>query len=135
MEHSAWVTILQACVPILVALVGIVPTIVSNRKETQKSIEALQKTLNDHIKEDENQNAKTKRYRILRFYDELCEGKVHSESHFEDIIEDIDEYEAYCEKHKDDFKNNRGQDAMKYIKEVFNKLKTSGKFLMHKEEE
>lgn len=88
MENSAisgWITILQACVPILVAIVGIVPTIVSNRKKTQKSIDELQSTLNNHIKEDEVQTAKNKRYRILRFYDELCEGKEHSESHFADF--------------------------------------------------
>ena len=60
MEISAWVTILQACVPILVAIVGIVPTIISNRKKTQKSIDELQSTLNNHIKEDEVQTAKNK---------------------------------------------------------------------------
>ena len=27
-----WISVLEACVPILVALVGIIPTIISNRK-------------------------------------------------------------------------------------------------------
>ena len=132
MGFESWLDVLKACVPIFVAIVGIVPTIVSNRKETQKSINAVQKTLNEHIKEDEEQTAKNKRYRILRFYDELCEGKEHSESHFEDILDDIADYEIYCEKHKDDFKNNRGKAAMDYIKETYHTLKEKGKFLTHK---
>ena len=131
MEHSAWITVLQACVPILVAIVGIVPTIISNRKKTQESITTLQNTLNAHIREDENQTAKNKRYRILRFYDELCEGKIHSESHFVDILDDIDDYTKYCDKHENEFKNHRGKAAMDYIRETYRKLKESGKFLTH----
>lgn len=131
MTIDNWVTVLQACVPILVAVVGIVPTIISNRKKTQKSIETLQNTLNAHIKEDEEQNAKTRRYRILRFYDELCAGIEHSESHFEDILDDCGEYEKYCEAHKDDFKNHRGESAIKYIDSTFKRLKETGKFLTH----
>ena len=77
-----WITLLQACAPILVALVGIIPTIISNRKKTQADIETLQKTLNSHIKNDEDDQARNKRYRILVFYDEICEGRKHSESHF-----------------------------------------------------
>lgn len=131
-----WITLLQACAPILVALVGIIPTIISNRKKTQETvklaqdgIEALQKTLNAHIREDENEKARNQRYRILRFYDEICEGRRHSESHFEDILDDISEYEKYCAKHTD-FKNNRGVIAMKEIEETYRKIKSKGGFLM-----
>lgn len=134
---QTWVSVLQACVPILVALVGIIPTIISNRKKTdatlkqmQDSIAAMQGTLDSHIKEDEDEKARSQRYRILMFYDEMCENKSHSESHFEDILEDIDEYEKYCDLHPD-FKNNRGKVAMEYITEVYKKLKKSGGFLTH----
>lgn len=134
---QTWVSVLQACVPILVALVGIIPTIISNRKktdatlkQTQDSIAAMQRTLDAHIKEDEDEKARSQRYRILMFYDEMCENKSHSESHFEDILEDIDEYEKYCDSHPD-FKNNRGKVAMEYITEVYRKLKKSGGFLTH----
>lgn len=140
---QTWVSVLQACVPILVALVGIIPTIISNRKktdatlkQTQDSIAAMQRTLDAHIKEDDDERARSQRYRILMFYDEMCENKSHSESHFEDILEDIDEYEKYCDLHPG-FKNNRGKVAMEYITEVYKKLKKSGGFLTHidKEEE
>ena len=90
-----WVKILTACGPMIIALIGLIPTIISNRKKTQESIEKVQKTLDDHIKEDEDARARSQRYRILRFYDEMCEHKNHSESHFEDILDDIDKYEIY----------------------------------------
>ena len=124
-----WVTILQACVPILVALVGIIPTIISNRKKTQEDIKTLQTTLDSHIREDENEKARNQRYRILRFYDEICEGRNHSESHFEDILDDISDYEEYCAKHTD-FRNSRGAIAMKEIEETYKKVKKTGGFLM-----
>lgn len=125
-----WVKILTACGPVIISLIGLIPTIISNRKKTQESIEKVQKTLDDHIKEDEDARARSQRYRILRFYDEMCEHKKHSESHFEDILDDIDKYEIYCKAHPD-FKNNRGEAAMAYIKQTYAKLKASGGFLTH----
>lgn len=153
--------LVTAVVPFLVAIVTIIPTIISNRKKTQESIEAMQKKttesiekmqtemeknnkevngkvdvvakqLTAHIRENEDDNAKQTRARILDFYDEVCEGKIHSESHFEDILDDIDDYEKYTEEHKD-FKNSRGKAAMQYIRDVYHKVKEKGGFLVHKE--
>ena len=137
-----WVEkILVACSPVLVALVGIIPTVISNRKKTQesikasneameKSVEKVQTTLDKHIREDEDEKARNQRYRILRFYDEMCEHRKHSESHFEDILDDIDDYEKYCEGHPQ-FRNNRGRVAMEHIKAAYGKIKISGGFLTH----
>ena len=141
MQFKDFIEILKACAPIFVALVGIIPTIRSNRKKTQDSIDqmqgsitTLQETLDKHIKEDEDDKARAQRYRILQFYDELCEEKKHSESHFEDILDDIDSYEAYCDKHPE-FKNNRGKAAMQYITDTYYKVKSKGGFLIHTEGE
>ena len=49
MENVTWIMTLQACVPILVALVGIIPTIVANRKKTQSSIDEMQNKLIEDI--------------------------------------------------------------------------------------
>ena len=125
----------------LVALVGIIPTVISNRKKTEESIKAsneatdkrvekVQSTLEKHIREDEDEKARNQRYRILRFYDEMCEHRKHSESHFEDILDDIDDYEKYCEAHPQ-FRNNRGGVAMGHIKAAYGKIKISGGFLTH----
>lgn len=124
-----WLKVLEACAPILVALVGIIPTIISNRKKTQTDIANLQKTLDKHIKENDDEKARNQRYRILRFYDEICEGRRHSESHFEDILDDCSEYMKYTATHPD-FKNNRGEIAMEEIQETYRKIKHDGGFLM-----
>lgn len=135
------VGILTACAPVLVALVGIIPTVISNRKKTQETLEQnrketkeqldrVQRTLDNHIKEDEDDKARNQRYRILRFYDEMCEHRRHSESHFEDILDDIDDYEEYCNRHPD-FRNSRGHIAMKNIQATYDYLKQTNGFLTH----
>ena len=141
---QALIGILKAWAPVFAALVTIIPTVISNRKKTQASIKAgndetkqqlakMQTTLDNHIREDEDEKARTQRYRILRFYDEMCEGRQQSESHFEDILDDIDAYEKYCSMHPN-FKNCRGHAAMQGIKEKYAELKSNGGFLTHKEE-
>ena len=124
--------ILTACAPILVALVGIIPTVIANRKKTGEALEKVQRTLEAHIKEDEDDKARSMRYRILRFYDEMCEHRKHSESHFEDILDDIDKYESYCAKHPE-FKNSRGGIAKDYLKDAYREDKAHGRFLTHKQ--
>lgn len=134
--------------PVLVAAVTIIPTIINNRKKTENSIremvdeikednqktndkvDALSQQLDKHIRENEDDNAKQIRARILRAYDDLCGGKLMSESHFEDILQDIDYYEEYVSMHPD-FKNNRGEAAMNYIRDRYRKEKESGGFLKH----
>ena len=147
-----WIALLTACTPVLVAVVTIIPTIISNRKKTQSSLQAMRneiiedisstkkevanvrQTLGTHIAEGDENRAKQARYRILRFYDEVCEGRLHSESHFEDVLDDIDFYENYCATHKG-FKNNRGTAAMEHIKATYAKVKAKGGFLSHKGED
>ena len=137
-----WLTVLLSVIGnIMVALIAIIPTIISNRKKTEQSIkdmteatdkrvDKLQASFDSHINEYETAKAASQRYRILRFYDEVCEGRRHSESHFEDILDDIDEYELYCDTHPK-FKNNRGKAAMEYIDATYKKIKANGGFLTH----
>lgn len=145
-----WIKVFEISVPILLALIGLVPTIISNRKKTQDSInqmmeelkkdtketngkvDAVAKQLADHITEDEMCKAKEARMRILRFYDELCANIEHSESFFEDILDDCKFYENFCANHKD-FENHRGKAAIDYIDETYRKVKQHGGFLRHKE--
>lgn len=147
-EFDILQSLLETCAPVLVALVGIIPTIISNRKKTQDSLTGMQDKLagdiqetkqeisdvkdnfREHVGEFEDVQAKATRYRILRFYDEICEHRKHSESHFEDILDDIDFYERYCASHPE-FKNNRGTVAMEHIKEIYRKVKSEGGFLTH----
>ena len=145
---SFWLGLIQAAIPLAIALVTMISTVSSNRKKTgdkldemkaelKKEIKAsnddideVKKALADHIKENEESQTRQARIRILRFYDEICEGKKHSENHFEDILDDIDDYEGFCESHPK-FKNNRGQTACEYIKTIYKKVKADNGFLTH----
>ena len=122
--------VLEFLGPVLIAAITIIPSIRSNRKKTDDKIDALTKKLDDHIKEDEQNSIRQARTRILRFYDEECEGRKHSQNHWEDIIDDVDTYENYTADHPD-FKNNRGEAAMSYIKESYRENKEAGCFLRH----
>lgn len=141
-----WTVIVGGIVTIAAALIAIIPTIIATRKkteeavktaaaeavksataETNKRIDKIQTTLDQHITEGEAEKARAQRTQILRFYDEICAGRKHSEPVFENIIDDIDEYEEYCRSHPD-FKNSRGQLAMVHIKDTYDTLKSSGKF-------
>ena len=68
------------------------------------------------------------RTRILRFGDEIKNGIRHSQKYFEQIIEDIDQYEKYCDKNKD-FKNGNTTTAIKIIKEIYEKCMRDNDFL------
>lgn len=141
MSDVVRVALISGVFSLLGIVVTVIPTIIANRKKTQESIkqtteamekriDRLQTSYDAHVKDYEAAKASSQRYRILRFYDEVCDNQRHSESHFEDILQDIDEYENYC-KHHEDYKNNRGHVAMEYIKELYGKLKVSGGFLTH----
>ena len=137
-----WLTVLLTVLGnIVVAVVAIIPTIIANRKKTQdsiaesnkatdKQIGEIKKAFDDHVEDYEAAKAASQRYRILRFYDEVVSKQKHSESHFEDILDDIDEYEIYCKAHPK-FKNNRGHAAMEYIKQIYDDVKAKGGFLTH----
>ena len=120
--------LLKVIVPIIVALIPVLATVLENGKKTVKAVDEVSKKLDAHIKDDDFRAAKAARIRILRFYDEVCAGDKHSENHFEDIIDDIDFYEQFTKAHQD-FHNNRGEIAMKRIKEVYEKCKNEGSFL------
>lgn len=76
-------------------------------------------------KEREALNA---RRRILRFADELRMKVEHSEEFFNQTMEDVDDYEKYCESHKDTFKNSKAMDAIDLIREIYHECKKENKF-------
>lgn len=58
----------------------------------------------------------------------------HSEDMFQQAIDDIDEYDKYCEKHPN-FKNNRGKAAKAHIMEVYQECLKEHKFTKEKKDE
>ena len=64
--------------------------------------------------------AKEARARVLRFGDEILHNVSHSKEHFDDILQDITEYENYCEEHPE-FENDRMQLTAQKIKDTYKK--------------
>lgn len=138
-KYSFWLGVLQAAIPLAIAVLTTVSTVSSNRKKTgnqidelkesvKQDIDATNKKLEDHIKQEEDDKARQARIRILRFDDELCEGKRHSENYFEDILDDCDAYKKYIAAHPD-FRNSRGETAIDHIIETYKSVKAKGGFL------
>lgn len=66
----------------------------------------------------EENNAITRRVRIIRFGDEISHGMKHTEESFKQVLSDIDEYERYCVSHPL-FKNNQTVATTQLIKESY----------------
>lgn len=76
----------------------------------------------------EKNNADTSRSRVLRFDDELYNGIRHSQEYFNQILDEIDSYEHYCETHPE-YKNSRTVEATKHIREVYQKCRDEHRFV------
>lgn len=68
------------------------------------------------------------RMRILRFGDEILHGERHSKEHFDQILVDIDYYNAYCRAHEN-FQNNLTVLTSKRIQDVYQSLLKTNEFL------
>lgn len=87
-----------------------------NKKEFKKVWEFLRES-----------DAIDRRNRILDFNDELLENKDHSHDRFLNILDDIREYDEYCNTHPD-FPNGRTIQASANIKKVYDRLFEKRKF-------
>lgn len=98
------------------------------RENLSKLIEGLDTKIDKLQGSNDERMAYTWRYRILRFNDEIRLGEKHSKEHFDQIIEDIDNYEDYCRTHPD-FPNNKAVFAISHIKKVYQKCINEKTFL------
>ena len=90
----------------------------------------MSKELDTFKKEAELERVRAARQRILRFSDEILFQQRHSKEHFDEILEDIDAYEQYCDTHKD-YKNNRAVLAIATIREIYKECLQSHDFLVN----
>ena len=74
-----------------------------------------------NVKDDVSEfKATLARTHILRFADELHDGRYHSDESFRQQIQDIDTYNRYCLRHED-FKNGLTAMASEYIINEYHK--------------
>lgn len=92
--------------------------IIEEIKETRKETQSLREEFDRFKKEQAFNEATASRRRILRFNDEAVFGVKHTREHFDEIINDIDNYESFC-KENQDYQNNKGKLAMKNIKDIY----------------
>ena len=132
MSDAVQVAIISGIFTLIPTLLAIYQSAKKSRKEVNDKIDALDKKLGNHIKEDEWGTMRQTRARILRFANDICKGDKFSEEYWTNILDDIDDYEQYCKTHSD-FRNNKGVLAMKFIKEEYVEANKSSYFISQKE--
>lgn len=104
-------------------------------KEMLDRLDSLEKKVDNLEKRDEQQDAKQEeekakaaRRRILRCSDEIRARQRHSEEYFNDVIDDITFYTAYCNEHPK-FKNEKAVLAIKLVERTYEKCISDNDFL------
>ena len=96
--------------------------------ELIEKVDKLEKKIERMDHDAGEQRAKDARARVLRFGDEILHNDRHSKEHFDDILQDITEYENYCEAHPE-FENDRMTLTAQKIKETYKKCWEEHSFL------
>lgn len=94
----------------------------------EKDVAELRKVGDAREAKEDERNAKAYRMRILRFGDEIRHGQLHSAEHYNDVLQDITEYEAYCVSHPG-FKNQKAQSTIKLIAKAYEEHMRKNDFL------
>lgn len=93
----------------------------ANRKESDERFNAIEKRMAE-------ERAANARIRILNYSDEIMHGVLHSEESFNQILDDITQYENYCDKHPN-YTNARAKLAVANINKVYEKCVNECSFL------
>lgn len=87
-------------------------------KGVYEAIEGLSKQIKSVADKADERNAVNSRVRILRFADEMMEGKKHSKDSWDQVMSDITDYEKYCDAHPD-FRNGQTAATVEYLKKNY----------------
>lgn len=142
-------TFITAGATVLVALVGIIPALISNRKNQKKDLEDFKKELTAAVKEtsdrfdkfekqyaadkvaEKHRDMKTVRYRILQFEADCRNPSIPypAEGLFRDDADDQREYKAFLmSEAANGFSNGIAEEAMEYINNMYRKCKDGNLF-------
>lgn len=127
--------VIVAIIAAVLGSTGLATVIIAllQRKWGQKDkLDKIQKDLAAHCKVDDERYMKQCRTRILRFNDEVIRGLHHTQEHFDDVLDDITSYNAYCEAHKD-FKNEKAVMAIANVRRVYAECVKHNSFLIGRE--
>ena len=96
--------------------------------EIIERLDQLEKKVKEQGEMEGERSAKQARIRILRFNSELIRRKRHTHEEFKNAVNDVDEYEKYCNAHPQ-FKNNEADLSISNIRIQYQKCMDQGDFL------
>ena len=102
-----------------------------NQRQIKQCQEKTHQEINNIWQFIKEENARDKRTHILRFYEQLVQNRPHEKEYFDQIIDEIADYEKYCNDHPN-FPNGRTVHAAQYIHKTYEKLLEKGKFIKNK---
>ena len=110
------------------AVFGFIQFLISRNDKKKDRQQEILNEIHKLSDQSAERDARIARENILRFDDELIEGRHHSREYFRVILEDdVDNYERYCASHEE-FKNSFTAEAVAHIREVYKALLNNGKF-------
>lgn len=86
--------------------------------EVIAKVDKLTADFEAHVRIEEEERVGNARQRILRFNDELLFRTRHSKEHYDDVLEEIDRYEQYCNDHPE-YINNKASRAIENIRKEY----------------
>lgn len=95
--------------------------------EIKADIKGMKTDIENIRNGQEEQKAATARIQILRFADELSDGKDFVKGHYDDIYEAMNIYNHYCEKNPD-FRNDQTVDSQTLIRKKYLEHSEKGDF-------
>ena len=101
-------------------------------KQIQEDMKAISGRVTEIEKRTEDREVKKVRLHLYKFADDVVRGKLHSEEYYNEILDDISQYESYCNLHPD-FENGKADVSIKIIKEGYEAYKRNGGFLTKEE--
>lgn len=96
--------------------------------EVMDELKHLKGRMENMEAQNEQDKMDASRIRILRFGDECKRDVPHSEEHFNQVLDDIDRYESYCNTHPE-YKNAKAVLTIAKIKEIYGWRLENGDFL------
>ena len=88
----------------------------------------VENKLDSHIEEEYVNKILNYRQKIIRFADEIYQGRNHSKEHYDEVRTYIDIYEDYCKDHPT-FPNNKALSSIKIINETYDEKLRNHTFL------
>ena len=91
-------------------------------------IEDVRSDIQNVRDDSERDKAERSRTQILRFCDEIYEGRLHTKEHFDEILDVMSFYNDYCDQHPL-FLNERTKHAQRIIKDTYHDCMVKKTFL------